>query len=193
MPRQVVCWLGPARRPAGSLRMEHGNGVAAVAAARAFGHARRGRAAGQSGTGGSSAARSSAVRRAHVSKPRLRTSFRPCRLLFCRRVAFEVWRSSRPRTPGSGSCASRRPMSSLTKPSTLIETPIEWNGDGLLPGESISRYRGSAARPRLLPAVKRSTSDELAGSSGQPAGSIAAIEHLQRPEWRCPKLRPMKQ
>jgi Rne/Rng family ribonuclease len=33
----------------------------------------------------------------------------------------------------------------LTKPSTLIETPIEWNGDGLLPGESISRYRGAAA------------------------------------------------
>jgi Rne/Rng family ribonuclease len=32
----------------------------------------------------------------------------------------------------------------LTKPSTLIENPIEWNGDGLLPGESISRYRGSA-------------------------------------------------
>jgi Rne/Rng family ribonuclease len=32
----------------------------------------------------------------------------------------------------------------LTKPSTLIETPIEWSGDGLLPGESISRYRGSA-------------------------------------------------
>jgi Rne/Rng family ribonuclease len=32
----------------------------------------------------------------------------------------------------------------LTKPSTLIETPIEWNGGGLLPGESISRYRGSA-------------------------------------------------
>jgi Rne/Rng family ribonuclease len=32
----------------------------------------------------------------------------------------------------------------LAKPSTLIETPLEWNGDGLLPGESISRYRGSA-------------------------------------------------
>jgi ribonuclease G len=32
----------------------------------------------------------------------------------------------------------------LTRPSTLIETPIEWNGDGVLPGESISRYRGSA-------------------------------------------------
>jgi ribonuclease G len=35
----------------------------------------------------------------------------------------------------------------LAKPSTLIETPIEWNGDGLLPGESISRYRGSASEP----------------------------------------------
>ena len=33
----------------------------------------------------------------------------------------------------------------LTKPSTLIETPIEWNGDGLLPGESISRYRGASS------------------------------------------------
>jgi Rne/Rng family ribonuclease len=32
----------------------------------------------------------------------------------------------------------------LTRPSTLIETPIEWNGDGVLPGESISRYRGTA-------------------------------------------------
>jgi ribonuclease G len=32
----------------------------------------------------------------------------------------------------------------LAKPSTLIETPIEWSGDGLLPGESISRYRGPA-------------------------------------------------
>jgi Rne/Rng family ribonuclease len=32
----------------------------------------------------------------------------------------------------------------LAKPSTLIETPLEWNGDGLLPGESISRYRGFA-------------------------------------------------
>ncbi len=30
----------------------------------------------------------------------------------------------------------------LAKPSTLIETPIEWSGEGLLPGESISRYRG---------------------------------------------------
>jgi Rne/Rng family ribonuclease len=34
-----------------------------------------------------------------------------------------------------------------TKPSTLIETPLEWSGDGLLPGESISRYRNPTASP----------------------------------------------
>jgi len=44
----------------------------------------------------------------------------------------------------------------LTKPSTLIETPLQWNGDGLLPGESISRYRGepnekpAAAAPAVI-------------------------------------------
>jgi len=48
-----------------------------------------------------------------------------------------------PRTPAP---AAPQPKAKviLTKPSTLIEIPIEWNGDGLLPGESISRYRGSA-------------------------------------------------
>jgi Rne/Rng family ribonuclease len=44
----------------------------------------------------------------------------------------------------------------MTKPSTLIETPLQWNGDGLLPGESISRYRGepnekpAAASPAVI-------------------------------------------
>jgi ribonuclease E len=32
-------------------------------------------------------------------------------------------------------------QSSFSKPSTLIEAPIEWDGSGLLPGESISRHR----------------------------------------------------
>jgi Rne/Rng family ribonuclease len=54
-----------------------------------------------------------------------------------------------PRTPAS---VAPQPKANviLTKPSTLIETPIEWNGDGLLPGESISRYRGS---PTEAPAL----------------------------------------
>ncbi len=48
------------------------------------------------------------------------------------------------RTPAPAAPAPPKTNVVLTKPSTLIETPIEWNGDGLLPGESISRYRGSA-------------------------------------------------
>src|ERR1700733_3903957 len=31
----------------------------------------------------------------------------------------------------------------IAKPSTLIETPLAWDGAGPLPGESISRYRGA--------------------------------------------------
>ena len=43
----------------------------------------------------------------------------------------------------------------LTKPSTLIETPIEWNGDGLLPGESIPAIAVLRLRTPLLPIMKR--------------------------------------
>jgi Rne/Rng family ribonuclease len=49
------------------------------------------------------------------------------------------------RTPAPPVSAPPKTNVILAKPSTLIETPIEWNGDGLLPGESISRYRGSAS------------------------------------------------
>jgi Rne/Rng family ribonuclease len=50
-----------------------------------------------------------------------------------------------PTQPVEGRAPQPRANVVLTKPSTLIETPLEWNGDGLLPGESISRYRGSAS------------------------------------------------
>ena len=33
------------------------------------------------------------------------------------------------------------------KPSTMIDSPIEWDGSGLLPGESISRHRDRKAEP----------------------------------------------
>jgi Rne/Rng family ribonuclease len=57
------------------------------------------------------------------------------------------------RTPAPPVSAPAKANVILAKPSTLIETPIEWNGDGLLPGESISRYRGSAGE---TPAPARS-------------------------------------
>ena len=42
--------------------------------------------------------------------------------------------------------APRRPASTF-KPSTLIETPLAWDGSGLLPGESLSLRRGGAEPP----------------------------------------------
>ena len=59
-----------------------------------------------------------------------------------------------------------RPVSTF-KPSSLIETPIQWDGSGLLPGESLSRHRGRAAEPELpaasgeLPEIESASSDEI--------------------------------
>ena len=39
-----------------------------------------------------------------------------------------------------------RPASSF-KPSTMIEAPLEWDGSGLLPGESLSKHRRRATEP----------------------------------------------
>ncbi|WP_420237552.1 Rne/Rng family ribonuclease [Telmatobacter bradus] len=44
--------------------------------------------------------------------------------------------------PKAVSAAPVRPQPSF-KPATLIETPIEWNGVGLFPGESLARHRGN--------------------------------------------------
>jgi ribonuclease G len=42
--------------------------------------------------------------------------------------------------------APARPSSSF-KPATLIESPLQWDGSGLLPGESLSRHRNRPAEP----------------------------------------------
>jgi ribonuclease G len=41
-----------------------------------------------------------------------------------------------------------RPASSF-KPATLIEAPLQWDGSGLLPGESLSKHRSSHAEPAV--------------------------------------------
>jgi ribonuclease G len=51
--------------------------------------------------------------------------------------------SARPEFPAP---LPTRPASSF-KPATLIESPIEWDGSGLLPGESLSRHRGREPEP----------------------------------------------
>ena len=44
--------------------------------------------------------------------------------------------------------APARPASSF-KPATLIQSPIEWDGSGLLPGESLSRHRVHVNEPEV--------------------------------------------
>jgi ribonuclease G len=56
------------------------------------------------------------------------------------------------KTEEAESAAPVRPASSY-KPSTLIETPLEWDGSGLLPGESISRHRNRDAEPEAAAEV----------------------------------------
>jgi ribonuclease G len=54
-----------------------------------------------------------------------------------------------------------RPLTSF-KPSTLIEAPIQWDGSGLLPGESLSRHRGRPSEPAA--AGTRGEAQDVAGS-----------------------------
>ena len=68
-----------------------------------------------------------------------------------------------------------------SKPSTLIQTPIQWTGEGLLPGESISRYRGSpdevsAALPGA-PAPVPETGRALQGETTLAVENPASLEN----------------
>jgi Rne/Rng family ribonuclease len=72
-----------------------------------------------------------------------------------------------PALPAESRAPQPRANVVLAKPSTLIETPLEWNGDGLLPGESISRYRSSASESPVashasVPEVEPVLSEETA-------------------------------
>ena len=147
-PRQVPlrrCRRSGARR--GSLKMGPGVGGDAVAAARALAH------------------RKGASRRVSNRQPQPvrrfpRPSSQPRLSSQRRRIPGPQFRSPCPgsRFPSTAPApkASVQPVEDrstppranvvLTKPSTLIETPLQWNGDGLLPGESISRYRGEPRR-----------------------------------------------
>jgi Rne/Rng family ribonuclease len=71
----------------------------------------------------------------------------------------------------------------LAKPSTLIETPIEWNGDGLLPGESISRYRGSAGETPAPTSSEALTFDSVQEPEPvvQAAAEVASITEHELP------------
>jgi ribonuclease G len=73
----------------------------------------------------------------------------------------------------------------IAKPSTLIETPLAWDGAGPLPGESISRYRGAPTEeshhePLTSASVEEETAydEEIAVSTEnlEPHAIVAAEE-----------------
>ena len=59
----------------------------------------------------------------------------------------------------------------FSKPSTLIEAPLEWDGSGLLPGESLSKHRTRQAEPE--------TEAETSGDSPLEYAAEAAPAHAQ--------------
>ena len=63
--------------------------------------------------------------------------------------------------PSAQPAASARPASSF-KPATMIESPLQWDGSGLLPGESLSKHRNRPSEPVALeePAVEQPEVEE---------------------------------
>jgi ribonuclease G len=83
-----------------------------------------------------------------------------------------------------------RPASTF-KPATLIEAPLQWDGTGLLPGESLSRHRTRQPEPEVelhsdAPTTEASQhraeamKETAADDSGQEF--LAAISHFEAPE-----------
>jgi ribonuclease G len=73
--------------------------------------------------------------------------------------------------------APARPASTY-KPSTLIEAPLEWDGSGLLPGESISRHK--IRQPEPEPEVPEPRIEEKAAAEeANEAATTQRIDSLQ--------------
>ena len=65
--------------------------------------------------------------------------------------------------------------SGFSKPSTLIDTPIEWDGSGLLPGESLSRHRFRQAEPE----TEAETQQEEVASAAPSETAPAKVEEYE--------------
>jgi ribonuclease G len=79
-----------------------------------------------------------------------------------------------PAKTGQQEATPARPVSTY-KPSTLIETPLEWDGSGLLPGESISKHRNRQSEPELEPETQISA----VANDADEAASEQRIDSLQ--------------
>jgi Rne/Rng family ribonuclease len=71
---------------------------------------------------------------------------------------------------------------SSSKPSTLIEAPLQWDGSGLLPGESISRHRERRAEPSASATARPEASFTAEPVSGRMEEEFAEeMEELMPP------------
>jgi len=93
-----------------------------------------------------------------------------------------------------------RPTVGISKPSTLVEIPLHWDGAGPLPGESISRYRGapeemtSAAVPAAEPVVQEEPfgQEEPYGAAPAVWEDAAALENLTPHAVVAPEQTPVE-
>ncbi len=105
---------------------------------------------------------------APTEEARSRTDSHARGVLFARGVPLKVRRPARPHDTndreGCDASVEARPTVGISKPSTMVEVPLDWDGAGPLPGESLSRYRGSAETSAAAPV----------GPARSSAGSCAA-------------------
>ena len=86
--------------------------------------------------------------------------------------------------------APARPASSY-KPSTLIDSPIEWDGSGLLPGESISRHRTPVAEPAVeVDAEPHGIFSDAGESSSRAPDTIEEQDFFEEVTERAPESVP---
>jgi Rne/Rng family ribonuclease len=102
-------------------------------------------------------------------------------------------------TPKSASAAIPPRRASTSKPSTLIEAPLAWDGSGLLPGESLSRHRSRGPEPEAEASdgeeqnlaaapIAHDAPEEFAEEFEEPAPGLEEIERSARAAHEEPAL-----
>jgi len=92
---------------------------------------------------------------------------------------------STPEGDATQTAAPARPASSF-KPATMIQSPIEWDGSGLLPGESLSKHRGRQSDPsQEVPAeaAVEDVAEPQSASFDAPAASSSAPDAVEEQEF----------
>ena len=90
-------------------------------------------------------------------------------------------------TPATSQPAAPARPAITFKPSTLIEKPLEWDGSGLLPGESISRHRGRSSEESPLHSPSSQVDGEPQGTFADAAGHHSFSTDFEEIEESAPR------